>query len=123
MKRTYTYTPEELEKKVRQYFQDCEEDNGSFPDESGMLNFLDISDTEYEALKRSRGHGRILIWAKRRRMSWLERHMVEGSKAATGCMNALKQEKNGGYTNQAAPEKKDKKLIVKIEGLTPGGLK
>lgn len=120
----FTYTPEEFGKRVRWYFHDCEEVKNVFPDESGMLNLLEISDSEYEALKRTRDYGKIIMWARRKRTSWLERHMVENGRAANGCMNALKQEKNGGYADRSAtPVKEDRKLIVKLVGIDPGGLK
>lgn len=114
---TPTYTPEEFEKKVRYYFKDCEETRGVFPDESGMLNFLDIEDDEYDELKKTPGYDKTIRWAKRRRTSWLERQMVVNNKAAMGCMNALKQEKNGGYSDRGQQQNTERKLIVKLEGM------
>lgn len=111
-----TYGLEEFEKKVKFYFKDCEETRNVFPDEAGMLNFLDIEDDEYEALKQMEGYNKVIRWAKRRRTSWLERQMVINNRAANGCMNALKQEKNGGYSDRPV-EKKEQRLIVKLEGL------
>lgn len=116
----FTYTEEELRQKVLYYFRDCEEKRLVFPDEAGMLNFLDIEDEEYEQMKTTPGYDKILRWAKRRRTSWLERMMVTGNKGAAGCMNALKQEKNGGYSEKPV-ENKERKLIVKIEGVTEIG--
>lgn len=112
-----TYTPEDFRNKILLYFKDCEERRLCFPDEAGMLNALDIDDEEYEALKDIPEYAKMIRWARRRRTSWLERAMVTGTKAAGGCMNALKQEKNGGYSEKTeAP--KDKRLIVRIEGVT-----
>lgn len=111
-----SYELEEFEKKVRYYFKDCEETRNVFPDESGMLNFLDISDEEYDELRNTAGYERVIRWAKRRRTSWLERQMVVNNKAAMGCMNALKQEKNGGYSDRGQQQNTDRKLIVKLEG-------
>lgn len=108
-----TYSVEEFDKAVKYYFKDCEETRNVFPDEAGMLNLLDIEDEEFEALKGMEGYSRVIRWAKRRRTSWLERHMVESNRAANGCMNALKQEKNGGYSDRPQ-EKKGKQLIVKL---------
>lgn len=110
----FTYTLEEFEKKVKYYFHDCEDTRQVFPDEAGMLNFLDIEDEEYEELKQTEGYDKIIRWAKRRRTSWLERQMVVNNRAANGCMNALKQEKNGGYSDRPV-ERKDRKLIVKLD--------
>ena len=111
-----TYTPEDFEKRVRFYFKDCEETRNVFPDEAGMLNFLDIEDDEYDALRSMEGYSKTIRWAKRRRTSWLERQMVVNNKAAMGCMNALKQEKNGGYSDRGQQQNTERKLIVKLEG-------
>ena len=109
-----SYTVEEFGKKIMAYFQECEDVRDVFPDEAGMLNFLDIEDEEYEKLKERPGYDKIIRWAKRRRTSWLERQMVTNNKAANGCMNALKQEKNGGYSDRPV-ERKDRQLIVKLD--------
>lgn len=111
------YTLEEFDKRVKYYFKDCEEVRGVFPDEAGMLNFLDITDEEYDDLKNREGYSGIIRWAKRRRTSWLERQMVVNNKAAMGCMNALKQEKNGGYSDRGQQQNTERKLVVKLEGL------
>ena len=63
------YTPEQLDIKVKQYFKHCEENLFVFPDESGMLNFLDVEDDEYEEMKELEGYRKVLRWARRRRMS------------------------------------------------------
>lgn len=112
---------DEFDRKVKRYFYDCEEKRNVFPDEGGMLNFLEIEDEEYEAMKTTEGFDKIIRWAKRRRTSWLEREMVRNKAAATGCMNALKQEKNGGYTDRPQDKKQDRKLIVRLEGVTEIG--
>jgi len=112
----YTYTPEEFKQKMLIYFRDCEEKRLVFPDEAGMLNYLDIEDEEYEELKSVPEYAKLIRWARRRRTSWLEREMVTGRKGSAGCMNALKQEKNGGYSEK--PEgPKERKIIVKLEGV------
>ena len=110
-------TPEECDAKVKYYFHDCEETRNVFPDESGMLNFLDIDDDEYKAMIDDENYRKIFRWAKRRRTSWLERAMVTDNKKTNGCMNALKQEKNGGYSDRPV-ENHDRKLIVKLEGIS-----
>lgn len=109
-----SYTVEEFGKKVMAYFQDCEDVRDVFPDESGMLNFLDIEDEEYEKLKARPGYDKIIRWAKRRRTSWLERQMVSNPKVSAGCKNALQQEKNGGYSDRPV-DRSDRKLIVKLD--------
>lgn len=114
---TPKYTPEEFEKRVRLYHRDCEETKNVFPDEAGLLNFLDIEDDEYNELRSDKRYARAILWAKRRRTSWLERQMVVNNKAAMGCMNALKQEKNGGYSDRGQQVNTERKLIVKLEGM------
>lgn len=116
----FTYTVEELKAKILYYFRDCEETRLVFPDEAGMLNFLDIEDDEYEAMKTEPGYDKLLRWARRRRTSWLERALVSGGKNSSGVVTALKQEKNGGYSDKPQ-ETKERKLIVKIEGVTEIG--
>ena len=113
-------SPEEFEKRVKFYFRDCEESRKVFPDEAGMINYIfqgtdcEDEDAEFEELKTTEGYDKILRWAKRRRTSWLERKMVSDPKLATGCKNALQQEKNGGYSDKPM-EKKDRQLIVKLD--------
>lgn len=58
-------------------------------------------------------------YAKCRRESWLTRKMVSDNKAANGCMNALKQKKNGGYTDRPV-ESNDKSLTININGVSGG---
>lgn len=112
-----TYTPEEFATKVKYYHKDCEETREVFPDEAGLLNYLNIEDAEYESLKKKEEYAGIIRWAKRRRESWLTRMMVVNNKAAIGCMNALKQEKNGGYSDRGQQTSTERKLIVKLEGM------
>ena len=38
---------------------------------------------------------------------------------ATGCMNALKQEKNGGYADKAGAGA-EKRLVIRLEGVGSG---
>lgn len=121
---TPTYSVEEFNKRVKFYFKDMEETRNEFPDEGGMINYIFADcppeideEEEYKALKTMPEYDKIIRWARRRRMSWLERNMVKNPRAATGCMNALKQEKNGGYSDKPA-EKKEKQLNVRLEMMT-----
>lgn len=113
----YTLTPEEVDRRVKIYFKDCEETRKVFPDEAGMLNYLDIEDEEYTAMQQDESYKKTFRWARRRRTSWLERAMVSDNKKANGCMNALKQIQNGGYSDRPPVENKERKLIVKLEGI------
>jgi hypothetical protein len=62
---------------------------------------------------------RIFSNAKLRRESWLARHMVADNKKANGCMNALKQEENGGYSDRKM-DSGEKTLRVKIDQIAGG---
>lgn len=53
-------------------------------------------------------------------MDWLENQMVTESGRATGCMNALKQEKNGGYADKAGQVRGEQKLIICLSGVGSG---
>ena len=54
-----------------------------------------------------------------RRTSWLSRHMVADNKKTNGCMNALKQEENGGYMDKPA-DNGEKVLRIKVDGIGGG---
>lgn len=113
---SYKYTPEEVDKKVKFYHHDVEDTRNTFPDESGLLNYLDVDDDEYARMQEDEDYKAIFRWARRRRQSWLERQMVNDNKKATGCLNALKQPQNGGYQDRPT-ENKDRKIVVKLEGI------
>lgn len=117
--------PRVLKKAVDEYFTACEL-NGSFPDFAGMKVALRLYDSDIDAFTAEDNPDReeyikVLENARDRRESWLSRRMVEEPKAANGCMNALKQEKNGGYMDKS----KDKEApTVKIEfSSIPGGMR
>ena len=59
------------------------------------------------------------VWerAKLRRQDWLENKMVTDGRCANGCMNALKQEKNGGYADRTMPENKPRQLKIVMDGV------
>ena len=96
---TKKYTPEAFADKVDEYLKLCE-DKEQFPDEAGMLLYLDISDEtlrKYGEDKENNYIGTIKKAAKVRE-SWLTRRvMSDNAKAVTGAIFALKQPKNGGW--------------------------
>lgn len=115
-----TYSVEEFRNRVIYYFKDCEETRNTLPDEAGLINFVfrdspDYVDEEEEfrQLQEIPAYAKIIRWARRRRTSYLERSMVSNPRVANGCMNALKQAQNGGYSDRPQ-EKKGKQLIVKL---------
>lgn len=108
---------------IDDYFELCTEED-VFPDYAGMLLYLKI---DKETAKSFCNEGapdaeefrRAFNIAAMRRESWLARHMVRDNKAANGCMNALKQLENGGYTDGRGKDS-TKTVKVKVEGLAGG---
>lgn len=108
----FTFDPETLLKAIK-YYHDDVEGKGMFPDLAGLLNCLMIDDEEYAAMKAEPDFKQPLMYARRRRESWLNRKAVD-PKMATGCKMLLMQEENGGYSDK--PADKEKKFVVKLEG-------
>ena len=111
-----------LATKVNDYFKECE-DAGVFPDEKGMYVYLGVFKEDIEQYlddsnPKADEYVRILKLAQYRRESWLARNMVADVKMACGCMNALKQEQNGGYTDRPVVDKKQRVEIVLPDGAT-----
>lgn len=109
-------TAEALEGRVLSYFDSCKE-NGRFPTESGMLLFLGLSGGKAEEYLKDPKYADVWDRAKLRRTDWLENQMVTEPKCANGCMNALKQEKNGGYADRTMPENKPRRLTIVMDGV------
>lgn len=112
--------PKNFAAKVDEYFRDCDE-KGIFPDEKGMYVFMDIFEEEIDSLvssdnKNADKYLRVLKRAQYRRESWLARNMVADNKMSSGCMNALKQEQNGGYRDRAEASKTKKVQIILPDG-------
>lgn len=115
--RPYKETAEKLEARVSSYFDDRAE-KGMFPTESGMLLYLGLDGDKLRRYLEDKDYQPVWERAKMRRMDWLENRMVTEQKSANGCMNALKQEKNGGYADKsAAPEKKTKRFSINWSGV------
>lgn len=112
-KGVYTFDPDTLMKAIRCY-HDEQEGKGIFADLAGLLNYCMLTDEEYAMMKDDPDFKMPLLVAKRRRESWLNRKAVD-SKASNGCKMLLAQEENGGYSDK--PEVKEKKFIVKLEGV------
>lgn len=116
MARPKLYTKETLEKAIDKYFSDCKEDNNIFPDEAGMLLYLNISENTYRRYMEDIELGELIARARRRRESWLVRRMTSEPKLAQGCLNSLMQQKNGGYTNRPDNTQQSVEINVKIAG-------
>ena len=109
------YDLETLTNKIEEYFQICQEDN-IFPDEAGMIIFLDISSKTYERYAKDEELSEPIARARDRRESWLVRRMTGEPKLAQGCLNALKQPKNGGYVDRAT-DSEGKELTINLVGV------
>lgn len=109
-------TPEELENSIKAYFAKCEAE-GRFPTESGMLLYLGWVGEKGERLKKKPQYSVVLESASLYRQDWLENKMVTDGRCANGCMNALKQEKNGGYVDKTQTNNKQKSLKVIMTGV------
>ena len=109
----------ELRKGIDEYF-DERTARGRFPTEAGMLLALGLSEERYAVLRRERIFAREFERARLARMDWLENQMVTEGGKASGCMNALKQEKNGGYADRAAAGSREQKLVIELKGVGSG---
>lgn len=116
MARNPDIAPIELQKIVDKYFAETEE-KGEFPTEAGMELYLDIEESKYKRMVNSDKYAEVFHKAKLRRMHWLENKMVTEPRCAQGCMNALKQEKNGGYADRTLPGTGSKKLTIELAGV------
>lgn len=109
-------TVEELKASIQEYIDGCEAD-GRFPTESGMMIHLGLIGGKGQRYMAKAEYAEVWEWARLVRIDWLENQMVTNPKCATGCMNALKQEKNGGYVDRTVTDNKPKSLNIKLDGV------
>lgn len=117
-----TYSdPNFLKQKIDEYFNECEAKN-EFADAAGMRRYLKLTKRQVSELcdeennPNAEKYIQIFEEAQDRRESWLMRRMVAEPKSANGCMNALKQKDNGGYTDRPAPSVGDNTIKVIVQG-------
>lgn len=115
--------PKLLRAAVERYFDECEEIK-VFPDFAGMKRELQLRNSDIERLTdeknpKAQEYRDIFDEAKDRRESWLVRKMAADPKAANGCMNALKQEANGGYMDRAGGSGE---ITLKVKSDGVGGM-
>ena len=122
MARRKTYeTVEALEKAVNAYFLKNEE-AGEFPDYAGMLIHLGIKEATVKNYCKDPEYDSVFEEAKLRRESFLVRRMTKDNKLAQGCLNALKQPINGGYTDRPV-ESGERKIVIELSGIGEGAYK
>lgn len=110
---------EELQKLIDMFFEACKQLE-RFPTESGMRLYIAAkTGKDPDKLLALPRYKDVLNMAKLRRIDWLENRMVTEPKCAVGCMNALKQEKNGGYVDRSLPEKAagNRQLKILLDGV------
>ena len=118
MGRSKTQRAAEMRGEIDRYFAQRRAE-GRFPTEAGMLLALDLSEEEYKKLSEARLFKKEFDRVRLARNDWLENQMVTESGRASGCMNALKQEKNGGYADKGAGPR-EQKLVICLSGVGSG---
>ena len=109
-------SPEELFDAIKVYFANCQKSQ-TFPDYKGMLVFLKLKERDVKALCEDPEYADIFEDAMYMRESDLVRKMTRDNKLANGCMNALKQPINGGYSDKYSDNKKESKLTLVLSGV------
>lgn len=110
-------TPEQLKAAIDNYFK-TNEAKGEFPDYAGMLVYLGNAEEEDVTIlcEENLEIRKLFSYARKRRESFLARKMTRDNKSANGCMNALKQPINGGYSEKNE-KKNEKKIIIDLRGI------
>lgn len=127
--KTTKVSAEELEQAVNDFFA-MREEQQSFPDEPGMIVFIcdrfGISFGTYRRYNENdsedeeniyKEHAQILTRARLLRESWLCTRMATDNKAAQGCLNNLKQPKNGGYIDKPSNDAGAATITLRIDGV------
>lgn len=113
---------EDFLKGVKAYHQYCEEARVP-PTAPGLAGSLGLTKKEMYALTQPSPdnpdwavYARILEMAKDKREAIYLERMVSEKGVAQGCLNALKQEENGGYTDRPV-DRGEKTLTVNVVGV------
>lgn len=109
-------TPDKLREAIGIYFTQCQKSN-TFPDYAGMKVFLKIKERDVKAMCEDQDFADVFEEAMYMRESFLSRRMTSDNKLANGCMNALKQPINGGYSDKYSDMKKESKLTLILGGV------
>ena len=115
-------TADQLRTVINKYFAYFESKN-EFPDYAGMKMAIGIkSEAAVKEYCKDPAFAEVFEEAKLRRESFLVRRMTRDNKLAQGCLNALKQEANGGYTDKPV-ENGERKLIIELKGVGENAFK
>lgn len=110
-------TPQELKKKMAEYFQYCQDEMGGvFPDEAGMRIFLDIGHASYRSYLDDPEYERVFDWAQDMRECWASRRLADDPRSAQAYLNILKQPSNGGWVDRRT-DTGTKELEIKVAGV------
>lgn len=109
-------TPDELRRVVYAYFDKCR-NSGVFPDYAGMKIAIGIKSEEtIKEYCKDPEFKEVFDEAKLGRESYLVRTMTSDNKRAQGCMNALKQPINGGYSDKML-DNGPQKIVIEWSGI------
>lgn len=111
----YTYTPEKFFELVKAYHAKTETSQLTFPDLAGLKNALGIEDEEYDAMCEDPAYHKSILWAQRRRESYLLRAATT-AKNTTGIKMLLSQPENGGYVEKPV-DKTPRQIFVVLRGM------
>lgn len=97
---------------------------GVIPDLAGFAVYIGMRKRDLIALSQGEdefamGLRDVLEESKDMRESWLVRKMTSDNKRAIGCMNALKQQDNGGYIDKPV-DSGERTLTINVAGIKGG---
>jgi len=115
------YSPEELKAKIESFLEECD-NKGTPPLLPQMLLYLGIGRTtmnrwcDDKACDQAKEYSEVFEFAQLNRESYLLGRMVSDNKLAQGCLNALKQAENGGYTDRPV-DSGESKVTINLVGV------
>lgn len=115
------YSPEELRAKVEEFLAECERKNTP-PLLPQMLLYLGIGRSTMDRwcnpkdCDQADEYAEVFEFAQLNREGYLLARMVSDNKLAQGCLNALKQKENGGYTDRPV-DSGETKVTINLMGV------
>lgn len=112
-------SPEELQKKINDFIQEVKNGNIKLPTDYELLEYLNISYGTYEEITNSKGGyaDNAYSLALKKLTAFREQFFLELSanrETATMAIFALKQPKNGGYSDRQKDDKTPQQINVTI---------
>lgn len=109
-------SPDELKKKMQEYFDSCEMEDDVFPDVAGMRIYLDLGHRSYKSYEDDPDYELVFDWAQDKRESWASRAIAKNPRNSAAYNIILKQPENGGWRDRVV-EKGDTGLDVNLVGI------